>query len=122
MKQQLCSERLIFVNSMIRTREIPQFELCPHTSSICDFRLWKHKTVQKKTTAYAGDSRNPTKFLSSTSTFQQLQNVVRNLVIKEDQQDYKHTDRQEKAPNVCCPVPPGQNDDGHICTSETLSY
>jgi hypothetical protein len=64
--------------------------------------------VQKKTTAYAGDSRKPTKFLSSTSTFQQLQNVVRNLVTKEDQQDYNHTDRQEKAPNVCCPVPPGQ--------------
>jgi hypothetical protein len=65
--------------------------------------------VQKKTTAYAGDSRNPMKFY--TSTFQQLQNVVRNLVTKEDQQDYKHTDRQEKAPNVCCPIPPGQNDD-----------
>jgi hypothetical protein len=29
MKQRLCSERLIFVNSKIRTREIPQFELCP---------------------------------------------------------------------------------------------
>ncbi len=93
----------------------------PYTSSICNFRLWKHKTVQKKTTAYAGDSRNPMKFLSSTSTFQQLQNVVRNLVTKEDQQDYIHTDRQEKAPNVCCPVPLGQNDDGNICTPETLS-